>query len=207
MVSLPPGKKVIGSKWVYRIKYKFDGTVERYKARLVVLGNNQREGLDFTETFSPVTKMNTVRTLLAIAAAKKWELHHGDLHEEVYMKLLPGFSPRNQHVVFKLQKSLYGLRQAPRCWFTKLVAALKNYGFVQSHFDYSLFVWRNGDVQLSVLVYVDDLILGGNNAHAVTDLKSYLERCFHMKDLGALKYFLEIEVSRGDDGIYLCQRK
>lgn len=122
VTDLPKGKKAIGSKWVYKIKYNSDSTVERYKARLVILGNNQVEGLDYKETFAPVAKMVTVRTVLSVAAAKKWEMHqmdvhnaflHGDLAEEVYMKMPPGFRTSQSTKVCHLQKSLYGLRQAP----------------------------------------------------------------------------------------------
>lgn len=113
----------------------------------------------------------------------------------------------NAFRVCKLHKSLYGLRQAPRCWFLKLSTALKEYGFVQSYSDYSLFTYRKLEVHLSILVYVDDLLISGSDSSAITELKKYLGRCFHMKDLGALKYFLGMEVSHGPDGIYLCQRK
>ena len=110
-------------------------------------------------------------------------------------------------MVCKLAKSLYGLKQAPRCWFAKLSSALKHYGFHQSYSDYSLFTLIDKDVQLVVLVYVDDLIICGNNSTFIQHFKDYLSQCFHMKDLGFLKYFLGVEVVRYRTGIFLCQRK
>ncbi|XP_074373550.1 uncharacterized protein LOC141713884 [Apium graveolens] len=166
--DLPPGKTALGYKWVYKIKYKEDGSIERYKGRLVVFGNRQKECIDFGETFAPVAKMVTVRMFLAVAAAKNWELHqmdvhnaflHGDLDEEVYMKLPPGFNSLFPGKVFRLRKSLYGLRQTPRQWFAKLSATLKFFDFKQSYADYSLFYYTKGDVSLHVLVYMDDLII------------------------------------------------
>ncbi|CAH9141796.1 unnamed protein product [Cuscuta epithymum] len=216
MEPLPPGKRALGCKWVYKIKYHSDGSVERFKARLVVFGNHQTEGIDYNETFSPVAKMVTVRTLLAVVATQNWALHqmdvhnaflHGDLDEEVYMKPPPGFLSSRPGLVCCLRKSLYGLRQAPRCWFAKLTAALKKYGFSQSYSDYSLFSLHHGSVHLHVLVYVDDLIIAGNDSSAIAKFKSYLNACFHMKDLGLLKYFLGIEVARNSKGLFLCQRK
>ena len=216
LTDLPPGKKAINCKWVYKLKFRADGTLERYKARLVVMGNRQKEGVDYKETFAHVAKMTTVRYLLSVAAAKEWEVHqmdvhnaflHGDLAEEVYMKLPPGFHSYDPTKVCRLRKSLYGLKQAPRCWFAKLSTALKKLGFKQSYQDYSLFLYKNGATILHVLVYVDDFIVAGNNLGAVQKFKAQLHKCFHMKDLGKLKYFLGIEVSRGSDGFYLSQRK
>ncbi|XP_074305338.1 uncharacterized protein LOC141640433 [Silene latifolia] len=128
LTTLPPNKKALGCRRVYKIKYKSDGQLERYKAHLVI-GNHQVEGIDFGETFAPVVKMFTISAFLAVAAIKRWELHqmdvhnaflHGDLNEEVYTRLPPGFSHGKEGQVCRLRKSFYGLRQAPHCWFAKL---------------------------------------------------------------------------------------
>ncbi|KAL1198691.1 Retrovirus-related Pol polyprotein from transposon TNT 1-94 [Cardamine amara subsp. amara] len=216
ITTLPPGKKAIGSKWVYKIKYNADGTLERYKARLVALGNRQVEGVDYGETFAPVVKMDTIRLFLKVAAGRNYEVHqmdvhnaflHGDLEEEVYMKLPKGFHSSGKDQVCLLHKSLYGLKQAPRCWFAKLSKALLAYGFEESLSDYSLFTLNVAGSELRVLVYVDDLVIAGNSSLMIAQFKAYLSQCFHMKDLGVLKYFLGIEVARSKSGFYLCQRK
>ncbi|KAK9190888.1 hypothetical protein WN943_019498 [Citrus x changshan-huyou] len=196
--SLPPGKRAINCKWVYKIKYNADGTIKRYKTRLVILGNKQVAGIDYNETFAPVAKTVTVRALLAVAAAKHWDF----IKWTCIM--------RSYTAIWKKRctcKSLYGLQQAPRCWFAKLVTALKSYGFEQSYSDSSLFTLSQGKVQINVLVYVDDIVVTGNDHAAIKVFKEYLSKCFHMRDLGMLKYFLGIEVARSPTGIFLCQRK
>lgn len=124
LTSLPAKKKALGCKWVYKIKLKSDSSIEHYKNRLVILGNTQVGGEDFTETFTPIAKLVTVRTLLTEVVAKGWEIHqmnvhntflHGNLAEEVYMKMPPGFGSISPTQVYILKKSLYGLRQALRC--------------------------------------------------------------------------------------------
>ncbi|KAL1206383.1 Retrovirus-related Pol polyprotein from transposon RE2 [Cardamine amara subsp. amara] len=132
---------------------------------------------------------------------------HGDLDEEVYMKLLPGFRHTHPGKVCRLRKSLYGLKQALRCWFKKLSNGLLKFGFVQSYYDYSLFSYSRNNIELRVLIYVDDLVICGNHGHMLMKFKEYLGKYFSIKDLGKLKYFLGMEVSRGPEGIFLTQCK
>ncbi|KAM1627395.1 hypothetical protein ACFX1R_017067 [Malus domestica] len=216
LTSLPPGKSPIGCRWVYKIKRRSDGTIERYKARLVAKGYTQMEGIDYHDTFSPTAKMTTVRCLLALASAQNWSLHqldvnnaflHGDLHEEIYMSPPPGLLRQGESLVCRLNKSLYGLKQASRQWFAKFSTAIQTAGFVQSKADYSLFTHRKGKSFTALLIYVDDIVITGNNMAAISSLKRFLHSRFRIKDLGDLKYFLGIEVSRSHKGISLSQRK
>ena len=216
LTPLPPHKTAIGCRWVYKIKYKADGTVERYKARLVAKGYTQLEGLDFLDTFSPVAKLTTVRLLLALAALHNWHLRqldvnnaflHGDLDEEVYMTLPPGLVVHDPNLGCRLQRSLYGLKQASRQWFTRLSSFLISHDFRQSSADHSLFLhFHNNDITV-VLVYVDDIILAGNNLDTIVHITKLLDQAFSIKDLGTLKFFLGLEVARTSQGIHLSQRK
>ncbi|CAL1375545.1 unnamed protein product [Linum trigynum] len=216
LVYLPPGKRAIDSKWVYKITFKPTGEVERYKARLVARGFTQIPGVDYHETFAPVAKLVTVRCLIAVAAVRGWPLHqldvnnaflHGDLEEEVYMKVPEGFSRTGDHRVCRLKKSLYGLRQASRNWHARFTASLLDLGFRQSRADYSLFVSHHGDSFVVALIYVDDVILTGNDDAFITTVKRRLDSDFSIKDLGPLKFFLGVEVARSPSGIVLNQRK
>ncbi|KAI3825951.1 hypothetical protein L1987_07722 [Smallanthus sonchifolius] len=216
LTGLPAGRKPIGCKWIYKIKYKADGQIERYKARLVAKGYSQREGVDFEETFSPVVKMVTVRCVISLAVQNNWFLFqldvnnaflYGNLSEEVYMSLPEGYYDNSETKVCKLIKSLYGLKQAPRQWNEKLTTTLVEIGFKQSKNDYSLFVKTENDSICVLLVYVDDIILTGNNASDLEKVKSCLMSKFMIKDLGELKYFLGIEVIKTDKGLVLSQRK
>ena len=199
LTHLPPNKQAIGCKWVYKIKHKSDGSIERYKARLVAKFYTQVEGIDYNETFAPVAKLTTVRLLMVVAAAKNWELHqldvhnaflHGDLHEEIYMQPPPEYLKQGNSRVCKLHKSLYGLKQASREWFSKMCMALKRYGFTQSHADSSLFIYRTGHIFLAVLIYVDDMVVASNDSSSCQQFKTFLHQQFHLKDLGKLKFSL-----------------
>ncbi|CAH9103443.1 unnamed protein product [Cuscuta europaea] len=209
-------KKAIDSKWVYKIKYQPNGDVERYKARLVAKGFTQVEGIDFHETFAPVAKLVTVRCMLAVAAKQNWVVHqldvnnaflHGDLDEDVYMRLPQGFVRKGDTRVCKLQKSLYGLCQASRNWYHKFTHALVKVDFRQSKADHSLFIFQHDIINTFALIYVDDVILAGNNISHINTVKAYLDNKFSIKDLGKLKYFLGIEVARSSEGFVLSQRK
>ncbi|KAI5321488.1 hypothetical protein L3X38_030559 [Prunus dulcis] len=217
LVPLPPGHRPIGSKWIFRIKYHYDGSIDRYKARLVAQGFNQREGIDFTDTFAPVAKLITVRCLLTVAAARQWSLHqmdvqnaflHGDLHEEVYMLPPPGSRRQGeQQVVCRLHKSLYGLKQAPRSWFGKFSSTICGIGFKQSRADYYTFTQVHGSSLTIILLYVDDMIITGNDDEVICKLKHFLGSQFRIKRSRTLKYFLGVEVARSKTGISICQRK
>ncbi|KAJ0478882.1 putative RNA-directed DNA polymerase [Helianthus annuus] len=214
---LPAGKKPVGCRWVFTIKYKADGTIERYKARLVAKGYTQTYGIDYSETFSPVAKIDTIRVLFSVAANKDWPLHqfdvknaflHGNLEEEVYMEAPPGFSDGfRKNEVCKLKKALYGLKQSPRAWFGRFTMAMKRYGYKQSNADHTLFLKRRGDLVTCLIIYVDDIIITGSDEEEIVLLRKNLFKEFEMKDLGGLKYFLGIEVLRSKEGIFISQRK
>ena len=172
--------------------------------------------MDFTDTFSPIAKLTTVKTLLAISAVKGWHLVqldvnnaflHGDLHEELYMQLPQGFHSKGGNVVCKLNKSLYGLKQASRQWNSKFCSVILKHGFKQSKANYSLFTKKFNDSFTALVVFVDDILIASNNVQAVEELKVSLDQHFKLKDLGGLKYFLGLKVARSDKGISLCQRK
>jgi hypothetical protein len=157
-----------------------------------------------------VAKLTTMRVLLALASVKGWHLYqldvnnaflHGSLDEEIYMKLLPGFEVEKKHQVCKLQKSMYGLKQASRHWFSKFSSTLIKHSFTQSKFYYSLFTKTQDSAFLALLVYVDDIVIASNDLKAISNLTSYLNSAFQLKYLGPLKFFLGLEIARSSKGI------
>ncbi|RVW86675.1 Retrovirus-related Pol polyprotein from transposon RE1 [Vitis vinifera] len=166
------------------LKYKTDGSLERHKARLVAKGYTQTYGVDYHETFAPVTKMNTVRILLSLVAHYNWQLLqydvknaflHGDLDEEIYMNIPPGFEGNTGNKVCKLKKALYGLKQSPRAWFGRFAKVIKESGYKQSQGDHTLFIKHSiaGGVT-ALIVYVDDIIVVGNDEREKHEVKQRL---------------------------------
>ncbi|KAD6454838.1 hypothetical protein E3N88_09544 [Mikania micrantha] len=190
LVPRTPCINVVDCKWVYRIKTDPTGAITRYKARLVAKGFHQQAGVDYTETFSPNAFL------------------HGDLHETVYMSQPPGFTdPVGSDYVCRLHKSLYGLKQAPRAWFHRLSTALHTLGFKGSKTDPSLFIYSSQGTLLYMLIYVDDIILTGNNSAAINNVVQQLSTMFALQDMGPLSYFLGIEVVKQGFDMILSQKK
>ena len=150
LVTLPPGKSVVGCKWIYKIKTHSNRSIEHYKARLVAKGFTQEYGIDYEKTFALVTSISSIRALLAIATANKWDIFqmnvknaflNGDLSEEVYMQPLSGLSVESNKVCH-LRRALYSLKQALRAWFSKFSSTISRLGYMASHYDSALFLRR-----------------------------------------------------------------
>ena len=215
LVDLPRGKSAISCKWVYKIKTKSDGTIERYKARLVDKGYAQEYGIDYEETFASVARITSVRSLLAIATIHQWPLFqmdiknaflNGDLTKEVYMQAPLGYLECPDKVCL-LRRALYGLKQAPRAWFGKFSSIVHQFGFSSNPHDTTLFIRRSDKGMILLLLYVDDMIITGDDHSSISDFKQLLYQHFEMKDLGHLSYFLGLEICSNSTGYYLSQAK
>ncbi|KAG7585873.1 Reverse transcriptase RNA-dependent DNA polymerase [Arabidopsis thaliana x Arabidopsis arenosa] len=215
LVDLPNGVKPIGLKWVFKIKTNSDGSINKYKARLVAKGYVQKHGIDFDEVFAPVARIETVRFIIALAASNGWEIHHLDvktaflhveLKEIVYVSQPEGFiTEENKNKVYKLNKALYGLRQAPRAWNNKLNQILKELNFMKCSKEPSLYQKQENEHLLIVAVYVDDLLVTGTSLDQIVEFKKGMASKFEMSDLGLLTYYLGIEVLQHDKGIIMKQ--
>jgi hypothetical protein len=160
LVDLPRGHKLISLKWVFRLKCDEHGEVVKHKASLVAKGYVKRQGIDFDEVFAPVARMESVHVILILAAHLNWSVHHmdvksaflnGDLGEEVYVSQPPGFIKKGQeHKVYKLHKTLYGLRQAPRAWNSKLGTMLHELDFIKCKTEYGIYTRVKNKVRLVV---------------------------------------------------------
>ncbi|GAA0149465.1 transmembrane signal receptor [Lithospermum erythrorhizon] len=209
---------VVGCRWIFRLKRDSSGRITCRRARLVAKGNHQVEGINFTDTFSPVIKTTTIRTILSLDISFKWSIRqidiqnvflHGTLSEEVFMMQPPGFvDERYPNYVCKLHKSIYGVQQAPRTWFHCLQEFLLTYGFLQSRADSSLFIFTRAGVRLVMLVYVDDILVTGNFSVAVDQFIRAPSSRFDTRDLRELSLFLGIDTIRQqDESLLLSQRQ
>ena len=207
LVEPPKKKKILKNKWVFRRNNDGNSSQPRFKARLVVKGFGQRKGVDFDEIFSPVMKMSSIRTVLGIAASMNLEVEqldvkttflHGDLEEEIYMEQPEGFIDKgNDQLVFKLKKSLYGLKQAPRQWYRKFDSFMTDYGYSRTTSDHCVVVKKYPDGNFIILLlYVDDMLIVGQDTSKISKLKSELSKSFSMKDLGPAKQILGIRIVR-----------
>lgn len=215
LVPPQPHFNVIGHKWVFRLKRNPDGSISRYKARLVAKGFHQRPGLDFKDTFSPVIKPQTIKLVLCLALSNGWSLTpmdvnnaflHGTIDEDVYMTQPAGFVHSSlPNYVCKLHKALYGLKQAPRAWFHALRDFLMQYGFNNAKSDTSLSTYKSGSTIAYFLIYVDDLLLTGNDPSFLRKFKTALAEKFSLKDLGQPSHFLGVEIVPTASGLFLTQ--
>ena len=199
-MDLPPGEKALPLKWVYTFKYDADGNLVRHKARVVVKGFLQRPGVDYDESFAPVSKHTTLRAVLATAALNDYKLHqidiktaflNGVLEETVYVQPPPGFEAPDK--VWHLRRALYGLRQAPRAWHFTLKDELERLGYCESAADPSLFL---GPDNVYLLTYVDDILIAAPSLAVVESVKKSVLSAFDARDLGEAKLFLGMSITR-----------
>ncbi|GJR82461.1 putative ribonuclease H-like domain-containing protein [Tanacetum coccineum] len=217
LVDLPYGKRAIGTKWVYRNKKDERGIVIRNKARLVAQGYTQEEGIDYDEVFAPVARIEAIRLFLAYASFKDFVVYqmdvksaflYGKIEEEVYVCQPPGFEdPEFPNKVYKVEKALYGLHQAPRAWYETLSTYLLDNGFQRGQIDKTLFIKRIKSDILLVQVYVDDIIFGSTKKELCTDFEKLMHKKFQMSSMGELTFFLGLQVTQKDDGIFISQDK
>lgn len=211
LVDIPKGRTAIGSKWVFKLKLDEEGKILRRKARLVAQGFSQKYGVDYDEVFAPVVRSSTFRLLLSVAGVRGYYVKHydiktaflnGSLDEEIYMKQPKGFEHGIGDKVYKLKKSLYGLKQAARVWNQTLHKALIRNGCSQSETDKCLYILESNGGRVYLLVHVDDMLVAYNDEKLMLNLMNSIGKAFEMKDLGQVKHFLEIDVSKNSNGHY-----
>ena len=208
LTELPEGRKVIGSRWVFIIKRNSDGTIDRYKARLVAQGFTQMPGVDYDQTFSPTTRLSALRTILVKAAFNGEFIEtidvsnaylNGEIESqyEVYMRQPEGFQqrgPNGENWVCRLKKGLYGLKQSGRLWNQKLTVELERLGFAQIKSDPAVFVMEKDGVRIIMPVFVDDITITSKDKSKITWVKESLSKVFKLKDLGPTKFILGIQI-------------
>jgi hypothetical protein len=203
---LPNGAKAIGCKWVFKTKKDSLGNIKRYNARLVAKGFTQKERIDYTKTFSPVSKKDSLHVIMALVAHFDLELQqmdvkttflNGDLEEEVYMKQPEGFpSSDGEQLVCKLKKSLYDLKQASCQWYFKFHNVISSFGFIENIMDQCIYLNVSGSKFCFLVLYVDDILLATNDKGLLYEVKQFLSKNFDMKDMGEESYVIGIKIHR-----------
>ena len=217
LVEPPPGKKIIGNRMIFKVKLDENGLVERYKARLVAQGFSQVFGEDYNQVFAPVVRWESVRALISMATQLNMQIHqmdvnvaflNGILKEDIYMQQPDRFVEKGkEHLVCKLERSIYGLKQSPRCWNEVLDEHLQSMGFQKSAADECIYTGKiNGDLVL-LAVYVDDIILASKKEQTINKTKEVFAKRFAVKDMGPLHYFLGVRVVQNQHSVWLGQDK
>nr|GEW84069.1 hypothetical protein [Tanacetum cinerariifolium] len=217
LVDRPLCKNVINMKWIWKNKRDEDNTVIRNKSRLVAKGYAQKEGIDFEESFAPVARLEAVMLFITYAAHKSFTLYqmdvktaflYGPLKEEVCVNQPDGFvDPYNPDKVYRLKKTLYGLKQVPRAWYDELSTFVVSKGFSKGSIDPTLFITKHrGDILL-VQIYVDDIIFGSTNPKFSKQFEKLMHSKFEMSMIGELKFFLGIQIHQSPRGIFINQAK
>ncbi|GJT53117.1 putative ribonuclease H-like domain-containing protein [Tanacetum coccineum] len=217
LVDLPKGKRAIGTKWVYRNKKDKRGIVVRNKAILVAQGYTQEEGIDYDEFFAHVARIEAIRLFLAYTSFMglivyqmdvKSAFLYGTIEEEVYVCQPLGFEdPQFPDKVYKVEKALYGLHQAPRAWYETLSTYLLENRYRRGTINKTLFIKKDSSDILLVQVYVDDIIFGSTKKSLCVEFEQMMHKRFHMSSIGELTFFLGLQVMQKDDGIFISQDK
>jgi len=199
---------VVGSRSIYKVKQEANRSVEKYKARFVARGFSQIKGIDYEETFAPVARYSSIRTILVLSAQMGWHIHQMDVNtvflnkvieEEVYIEQPEGFEIfSSESHVCRLKRALYGLKQAPRAWYTWIYSDFTELGFSKSEVDPNIYQIVAEGKLLIIVLYVDDLILTSDEL-LIPSCKDDLAKEFEMKDLGLLHYFLGLEIWQRSD--------
>ena len=206
-VDCPPSRNVISCWWVFRLKRKANGSVDKYKVRLVTCGFTQVPGLDYTDTYAPVARLASFRTILVLAACQDWNIDafnfnsaylNGELGEdkEIYMEEPPRYKTSREDSVKHLQKAIYGLKQAGQKWYDALTCILTNIGFRVSSADPGVFVARKGEHILILTAHVANCIITRSSPVLIQDFKQKLNDCYVLTDLRPVNWLLGIKVTR-----------
>ena len=212
LVKLPENRTCLDSKWVLRVKENVNDMSKRYKARLVVRGCRQKKDVDYFETYSPVARLETIRTLIAHSVSKnmftmqfdvKTAFLYGKIDTEIYMRQPVGFNDGSDRVC-KLNRSLYGLKQAPKCWNNEFTSFIKSLGFQVSDYDQCLFIKDRGKTRTLMVIYVDDGIVTSNDKNEINEFMLEMKSKFEIT-VSDLNSFLGVRIMKNDNQVILEQ--